>query len=412
MRNGRGYALVITIMIICALFFFTIQYVRLFAAEKAIAGSGERALIAHAAASAGIDDAIANLKQNVAWSAGFDTISLPHSGATYSMSFNTAQAAVPYSTNNSAGAASVNGYGGRVVPAGMIHLVSAGRYEKAVVLEECMVSSGPSKLFHGAVFVKETIFLNGNAETDSFNSAVKPYAQQHFDYGGDVGTNMAEAPGGGPAVRLVGNSNIQGALTVGPNGTKETSVSGQQYQDFAVLKEPFRVPLLPCTPASNPQPVTVKNNATKVLTPGTYSSVKGTGGVLRLQEGTYIITGDLSLSGKCILDIPAGTGKVEIYVQGSSIDMTGGCTNSTLRPRNLIIYGGESTTSVKLAGQAEQYFGLYAPNAEIDVKGGAAIYGALTGRSLRLVGNGAFHYDSDMEALGGSGGAPMVKARW
>jgi hypothetical protein len=412
LRKIKGYALVITIMIICALFFFTLQYVRFFAAERMIAGRGEETLIAQAAASAGIDDALGNLRKNIDWKAGFSGTRLAHSGAEYRMSFSQAQTAVPFSTNNSASDSPVTGSGGRIVPPRMIHLVSVGRYGKAAVPEECMVTSGPTKLFRGAAFVKETIRLTGNAYTDSFNSAKKTYAQEHFDYGGDIGTNLDSES----AVTLNGNnSNVQGKISVGPKGVEQKSITGgtcgQNYDSFENLTEPIPMPVI----SGNAGPSSGAMSAAGIYEPGTYSSVSCSGGTIELKSGAYVITGDFKMSGKGQLKI---TGPTRIYVAGN-IDITGnGILNTDGKPRNLLIFGGEGTTSVKVSGNGAIYLGLYAPNAEIDITGGgkkgeeSGIFGAIAGKSLKMTGNGTFHYDKDIENVTGGAGVPTLKARW
>lgn len=153
-RPPRGFILVFTLLVATAVLFFGFSYVELYRAQAQIARMGENELIAAAAAGAGIDEAIYQLKRNAAWKAGFAAVLLPHSGAAYSMSFvpnqpinlslsilSPQQTVIPYSTNNSLGALAITGYGGRIVPPSMVDLISVGTYGRSQHIKEALINA-------------------------------------------------------------------------------------------------------------------------------------------------------------------------------------------------------------------------------------------------------------------------------
>jgi hypothetical protein len=132
----KGYLLGLTLISITALFFFTVVYVDYLRAHQSNTQRAERALVAEAAAEAGLKEAFYQLKRNKNWAAGFDHAALPHNGATYTMTFNRAQSQLPWSTINTASPNPATGWGGRQVPAGAVHLVCVGEYGGAQIQVE------------------------------------------------------------------------------------------------------------------------------------------------------------------------------------------------------------------------------------------------------------------------------------
>ncbi len=136
----KAFILVMSLMIIASLFFFGLAFINLFMAEKQLSQRAEQTITADEAAQAGLEDALYQLKRSQTWNAGFNCISTPHSGAAYSMSFNSTQTSLPYSTNNYAGTTTMTGWGGRSIPPGSAHLVSVGSYGNASSTRQLMVA--------------------------------------------------------------------------------------------------------------------------------------------------------------------------------------------------------------------------------------------------------------------------------
>jgi Tfp pilus assembly protein PilX len=135
----KGALLIMALLVIGALFFFALMYVRLFATEKQLSQKAEQTLVADEAAQAGINDALLELKKNPAWNAGFSDVGLPRSGALYTVTFNNTQTALPWSTNNGAGSAALTGWNGRTVPPNAVHLVSTGTLGKGKSTRQAIV---------------------------------------------------------------------------------------------------------------------------------------------------------------------------------------------------------------------------------------------------------------------------------
>lgn len=141
MGKKTGYILILALLITAALFVLVVASTDLYYAESRVSASAANDLIAEQAASAGIDAAVYQLKQSAAWSSGFNGIVLPHSSASYSMTFSASNLSVPYSTNNSQGSGQVTGFGGRVVPAGMVYVISIGEYGGSVRREDALIGT-------------------------------------------------------------------------------------------------------------------------------------------------------------------------------------------------------------------------------------------------------------------------------
>ncbi|MGV8121561.1 MAG: hypothetical protein AB2L14_17515 [Candidatus Xenobiia bacterium LiM19] len=145
--GSRGFILITGLLAMGAIFFFSLIYIRLYTADKSLSLKAELSLVADEAALAGIEDSLDQVRQNQAWNTGFNAVSLPRSGATYTVTFNKAQNAVPWSTNNSSGSEAVAGWGGRTVPPNALHLVSTGAARNEKVTRQVILQVS-SSLFH------------------------------------------------------------------------------------------------------------------------------------------------------------------------------------------------------------------------------------------------------------------------
>ena len=94
-----------------------------------------------------------------------------------------------------------------------------------------------------------------------------------------------------------------------------------------------------------------------------------------------------------------------MYVNGN-IDMAGqGIVNLNQKPEKVIVYGTDSCTDVKLAGQAVLYAAIHAPKAAATFSGQADIFGSVITRNITVTGQGSIHYDESLKNIGGGGGA-------
>lgn len=414
MRKKGGFILVVTLLVMSALFFLSVLYLNLYGPDKSLAVRAEQQLICNAAASAGIDDAIYQLKRNTNWTTGFSQVLLPQSRATYTMTFD--RNAPPFSTNNFGGAQPVNGWNGRAVSPGMVHLVSLGSFLGSSRVEECLalVQIG-MRPFTTGVYAKNQIKLVGTVTTDSFDSALGGYGVGGNKQNtlGDVATNSG-APG---AVSLNGTVDINGAIKVGPGGSQETSVKAvgnAEYQTFVVNSRPTPFPFFTPPTLQDQGSINLAGGKTAVAQPGTYSDWKVNGGsTLRLKSGTYVVTGDITISSNSLLVLPQDA-TVTIYVLGNvKIDGSATVNNPGGLPPTLQIFGGPNTTSISINGTPQVYEALYAPAANITIGGTADFFGALVGNNITINGAPRIHYDRSLatEVIGTEVNV-IVKSRW
>jgi len=410
MKRQNGSILALTLLVMAAIFFFGLLYLSFYQAEKTLAQKAETDLIALEAASAGIQDALYQLKKNPWWSAGFSAVTLPRSGATYTMSFNSGQTAVPWSTNNSQGTSPVTGSRGRTVPAGLIHLVSVGVSGKSKKVEEALVLAAAGSPFNGAAFVNSNISLQGNVLVDSWNSAQGPYAQTSQQSGGNIGTNL----GTNGIVELQGNVTVAGNVSLGTGGSPASiQAGGSSSYISSSVNAPQTYPFQTPPSGINQGDISYGSNTSATLAPGTYRNLSLSGdSTVQLQPGNYVFTGDISLEGNSQILVPSN-GQAVFYT-GGDIHLTGNSiSNTPQRPQNLVIFGGPGTTEVHISGNGSAYMALYAPAAKIEINGNAGIFGAIVADSLSMQGNAGIHFDQSLRTLSfGGSGAVTVRARW
>ncbi|MCL5037088.1 MAG: hypothetical protein M1269_08235 [Chloroflexi bacterium] len=408
MQNKKGYILVLTILVIVALFFFGFLYVSLYRTESGSAQHLEDSLIALSAAEAGVDDAVYEFKRDKTWTAGFNNKILPNSGAGYTITFNKTQTAVPYSTNNAGGTSAVTGYGGRTVPVGAIHIVSVGVYSKGKRIDEAMITTGPASLFNHAIFVATTISLSGNATIDSWNSANGTYNQTKQLTGGDIGTNS----GGSHIVTLSGNATVYGNAQIGPGGTPSSiSTSGNSSisGNTTYSTSPVSVPVYEAPAGSSLGNRSYSGNTTTTLPPGQYDSLSASGNTtVYLSNGVYVFNNSVQFSGDSRLILQSG--KATIYIKNNWDTSGNGIVNNTLNPSNLTIIGTSTSHTIRTSGNSLAYYGIYAPNADITLTGNSDLYGAIVGNSFTASGNASLHRDLSITANVGAG--LSIITRW
>ncbi|MCE1245328.1 MAG: hypothetical protein LWY06_01655 [Firmicutes bacterium] len=148
---------------------------------------------------------------------------------------------------------------------------------------------------------------------------------------------------------------------------------------------------------------------TFTLTPANYNgklNISSQQVVTLTGPGTYIFKG-IDIAGQGELRVDTTNGPVKIYVDGS-VNMTGGAnaggifnqnSNGTPKTTDLRIYGTANCTNFDFRGHSEAYAGIYAPNADINLRGNGTVYGALIGKTIWIHGNPEFHYDVALSKL-------------
>jgi hypothetical protein len=247
--------------------------------------------------------------------------------------------------------------------------------------------------FGSAVHGKSTVFITGNATTDSYDPRVGPYGGTNRHNKGDVSTDSVAAA----AVTVNPNSTVDGSAAVGPGGNPATGILDNGTITGATTTEPTEWNLpLSTIPAglTNLGPLTISGNKPVVLNEGTYwySSLQVTGnGQLKTNGAVKIyVTGNILINGN-------GTGNASPVLTKNNL------------ASNLLIYGtvdpnnsSNKCTSVTIQGNGDLYSAVYAPAASIMVSGNGQVFGSLTGNTVTINGsNGArFHYDESLADMG------------
>jgi len=134
--------------------------------------------------------------------------------------------------------------------------------------------------------------------------------------------------------------------------------------------------------------------------------------VLETLSGTVYVRGDatlyvrtgIQLTGQgCIVIGPKGS--LRLYMGGAEAKIAGrGAINKTGLAYKFIYYGLDSNTSLDISGNGEFVGCIYAPNADLFLRGGGNntedFIGASVTRSVKMYGHFNFHYDEDLSRRG------------
>lgn len=390
----RGFALIMTLGVILLL-----AIAALTAAQNATQNLESVSLRLYEkqalrAAEAGLADAIVTLRADFTFT-GFTP-------AWRSLPGNSAFSYRVVATNNISGTAPIIASDGTTVPVGAVYLVSTGRATRdASRTVTAMATRRDTSLFNYALFGDNSVDLGGGAVVDAWDSTQGAYGPSTIvANAGDVGTNAATVA----ALNLAGGAIVNGDLYIGPGADPALAVSGSSaatgkvYVNSSVTSLPVQT--APVTGAPPYAKVNVGSGQTRTLTPGMYGDLTVNGGTLTLQTGTYVFAASKSSTGSVIvsgnLELAPGAGPVRIYFSGTWDSTSGAVINPSGSAANLVIIGGPTVTSVKLAGGTQAVYGLYAPSADIKISGGTDIFGALVGKSVKVTGNTGIHFDTSL----------------
>lgn len=313
--------------------------------------------------------------------------------------------------NNAFGTTTLVASNGAKVPPGFAYVLSDCRTRNQRVFRSTgvLVRLGENMYWTRAEFGNTSVTMGGGAKTDSYDSSLGTYATTQTNTGGSVGTNAVN-PG---AVNLEGTgTQVYGEVSVGVGGDSGviTTTGGAAYESVISLTEPFLMPpvIIPSSLMSDPQPAP-SGTTSVTLSPGYYGDTEMKAGeTLTLNAGVYVFD-SLALSGNSNLVV---SGKVTIFItakNGKSLDMSGGTVaNPSSQPKNLT-FRVAGTEEVKVSGNSQAFFLVYAPRAPISVTGGTDIFGSLVGHSIDNHGGTWVHYD---RSLNGTPSPPTAVTSW
>lgn len=130
-------------------------------------------------------------------------------------------------------------------------------------------------------------------------------------------------------------------------------------------------------------------------------------------EVVMMFSGSLSTSGNASITVGDGA-TLEVYVAGNmNVGGNGFVNENSLGnlqyPKNLMIYGTGASGSgqtIKVAGNGQLSAVVYAPNADLEMKGGGnsgTVCGAAVANNIVITGNSNFHYDVTLANLNTDG---------
>jgi hypothetical protein len=262
------------------------------------------------------------------------------------------------------------------------------------------------------------VSLSGNGvASDSFNSGKTNLSTNGQYDPTKASTNGNVASVYGPV--NLGNHTIDGSFAVGPEVNPNTigsgQVTGQIYTDFNVSFPPAQ---LPTNVTWVPQgTVNVSNTASYDFSAsGTYSVSSGSTPIIVEPGVTATVRIDatsFSPDSVHIMSTNGISGTLIAYQVSGSMTLNGGVSVDSGRARNFYYYGLDGVTSIKMNGSSTFIGAIYAPNADMSLKGGGSavnMVGSFIVKSLTMTGNYDFHYDEDLLTSGPIN--PFVPSAW
>lgn len=282
-----------------------------------------------------------------------------------------------------------------------------------------------------AVVAKGSVVFNGNrVSIDAYDSAVGAWnaSTNRLDQA-TVATNSATNAG-----LTVNNADIYGSVatggatpTVGPNGSilGATSPSGLADSiDPSRVRRDFSYNIPDSVPPSGAAAslgaitasLTLPRPGDTVGADGRYhysASEIDLGGTTLAITGPVdlIVAGDVSIGSNASISVSAtGSAELALYADSNVSIQGNGAINLSGAPTRLAIYGTRSEAEAATSGAQSfdlrgnaSYSGLvYAPNADVALRGGGStgtFNGAIIGRSVTFNGNYNFHYDVQLGGI-------------
>jgi hypothetical protein len=343
-----------------------------------------------AIAEAGVEEALAHLNPGATtngdrtangWGSAvggfFGPVSREFTNSSYQVKFTDQRFPVIYSTGNV------------VVP-----LLSA------TLTRVVRVETTNAPMFNAALVGIDGITMNGNSLfTDSYDSTNPDLSNNGRYDASRASTNGDVASMYG--VVSVGNANVNGKVMLGSTATSDINangiVSGGVTYDFN-----FEFPdvVLPTTTWLPQSPNTAKidgvdyqyvfkNSGDYVLTTAPSSIYVHPHANVRIRI--------LYNASPSVIRVAGQTGKLAIYMHGSTFSMAGNAVVESGVASNFMYFGMPTNTRVNIGGGATFLGTIYAPSAELRMFGGGAtpidFMGSIVCRSASLSGHYNFHFD-------------------
>ncbi len=303
---------------------------------------------------------------------------------------------------------------------------------QAPVLKQLRVSLSRRTTWANAIVAKGTVTFNGNkVSIDAYDSSLGPWnaTTNRLDLA-TVATNSTSNGG-----LSINNADIYGAVAtgggqpvVGPTGsilgaTSPTSLTNNIDPSRVRTDFSYNIPdaVAPAGTATSLGAIGSSLTLPRAGdTPGPDGRYLYSATEINLNNTTLTIDGpvDLVVSGN--VSIGGGSGSIVVsagttpalalYAAGNLSISGNGAANATNAPPRMTFYGTRTQAEVATLGAQQfdlrgnaSYVGLvYAPNADVQLRGGGSsgrFDGAVIGRSVTFNGNYDFHYDVQLGGL-------------
>ncbi|MFH1496915.1 MAG: hypothetical protein ABII82_03725 [Verrucomicrobiota bacterium] len=147
-------------------------------------------------------------------------------------------------------------------------------------------------------------------------------------------------------------------------------------------------------------------------TPGTSTSwicpaliLKGNDTLTILGDVTLVLTDPikaLSITGKASIIIPAGSA-LTLYTPGDVLVAGNGLVNANASPATFRLWSTHTSDNfnqeIDITGNGSLSAVIYAPRADLTLRGNGDVQGAMVADTITLTGNAAFHYDEALANL-------------
>jgi hypothetical protein len=263
-------------------------------------------------------------------------------------------------------------------------------------------------------------FVNGNASIASLAVTIGAIEIGNADVYGSLATG---APQGssinsmvGPQGSLYNEDSVYGTNIGGNDRIDEAFVSYEFYAELPIPETPNIIGADTNDPgdtigsagtssAYEFSDFSVSNNSTKTINGDVDIVVLDDVGI----DGTLVVNGtvrfvvadQINIGGEVEI---ANEGSMEVFV-GGDVDIGGNGIVNLNKPADLVIYSTSNApeaSDIRIRGNTVFSGAIYAPNSEIEVRGGAEVFGSLVGYEIEFKGNVAFHYDEELAGTSNS----------
>jgi len=308
----------------------------------------------------------------------------------------------------------------------LIKGVGQALYQAATLVDDrtvevtLLVSNSPT--FDMAIFADETLVIDSNACTDSFDSSLGPYdgpntnpspGREHtnYNFNGDIGTNSTSTG----AVELDSNAHVYGDAFVGVDGDTDEVISVLSNSDIsgtssALSSVVYMPSIIGPTGLTDYGSITYNDDQNHTISSsGQYSNLMVDGNTTLTISGDVkiYVTGTFELNSNSDLNIETGS-SVDIYVDGSIFfDSNATVNNNTQDPSKLRLYGTNSMVDngdeagIRLHSNTDIYAVVLAPNSTVDIDSNAELFGAVMADDIAINSNSCVHYDENLRKGGG-----------